>query len=157
MRKKHQKKESSKFLNLTTYKAFKKFASSKNELSYLALFVLIATGARFGEIQKLQYKDINKKDCTIHLPCTKTESADRTNTITDKDMKHIVSILKSRPISFNGYIFNTGANLISNKAVTDTMRKFLLENGLGNFTLHALRHTHASMLLANGFSIQLCK
>lgn len=152
--KKAPKKESSKFLNLTTYKALKKFASSKNELSYLALFVLIATGARFGEIQKLQYKDINRKDCTIHLPGTKTESADRTITITDKDMKHIVSILKSRPTSFNGYIFNTGTNLISNKAVTDTMRKFLLENGLGNFTLHALRHTHASMLLANGFSIQ---
>jgi len=30
----------------------------------------------------------------------------------------------------------------------------LLENKIGNYTLHALRHTHASMLLSEGLSIQ---
>lgn len=152
--KKAAKKEETKFMSLKDYKALKQFASTKNELSYLAIYMLIATGARFGEIQKLQYEDINKKDCTIHLPGTKTESANRTIAISNQDMKHISKVLHERPTSFNGYIFNTGATLISNKAVTSTLRKFLLENNIGNYTLHALRHTHASMLLANNFSIQ---
>ena len=38
--------------------------------------------------------------------------------------------------------------------MTNTLRKFLLENNAGNYTLHALRHTHASLLLGNGFTIQ---
>lgn len=152
--KKPAKKEETKFMSLKDYKALKQFASTKNELSYLAIYMLIATGARFGEIQNLQYTDINKKESTIHLPGTKTESADRTIAISNQDMKHISKVLHERPTSFNGYIFNTGATLISNKAVTNTLRKFLLENNVGNYTLHALRHTHASMLLANNFSIQ---
>ena len=68
-------------------------------------------------------------------------------------MDYIQNFLESRP-KYHDHIFNTGANLISNKAVTDTLRKFLIENRKGNYTLHSLRHTHASMLLAKGLSIQ---
>ncbi|PTL18463.1 integrase [Staphylococcus gallinarum] len=154
--KKATKNEEAKFLNLTTYKNLKAFSKSKNELSYLAIFILIATGARFGEVQKLKYEDLNKKDSTIHLKGTKTKSSDRIVTITDKDMQHIQNVLNERPLPIDrtAYIFNTGANLISNKAVTNTFRKFLLDAGVGNYTLHALRHTHASMLLSKGLTIQ---
>lgn len=154
--KKPGKQEESKFMNIDTFKKLKQFSTTKDELSYLALFILISTGGRFGEIQRLKYSDINKKDNVIHLPGTKTESADRYVTITKEDMKHIQSVLNTRPtpIDKDADIFNTGVTLISNKAVTNTLRKFLIENSAGNYTLHALRHTHASLLLGNGFTIQ---
>ena len=154
--KKAAKQEESKFMNINTFKNLKRFSTTKNELSYLAIFILVSTGGRFGEVQKLKYSDINKKENTIHLPGTKTESADRYVTITKQDMKHIQSVLNTRPtpIDKNANIFNTGVTLITNKAVTNTLRKFLLENNAGNYTLHALRHTHASILLGKGFTIQ---
>lgn len=154
--KKAAKQEESKFMNIDTFKKLKQFSTTKNELSYLAIFILVSTGGRFGEVQKLKYSDINKKENTIHLPGTKTESADRYVTITKQDMKHIQSVLNTRPtpIDKDAYIFNTGVTLITNKAVTNTLRKFLLENNAGNYTLHALRHTHASILLGKGFTIQ---
>ncbi|MCD8819819.1 site-specific integrase [Staphylococcus gallinarum] len=154
--KKAAKQEESKFMNIDTFKKLKRFSTTKNELSYLAIFILVSTGGRFGEVQKLKYSDINKKENTIHLPGTKTESADRYVTITKQDMKHIQSVLNTRPtpIDKDANIFNTGVTLITNKAVTNTLRKFLLENNAGNYTLHALRHTHASILLGKGFTIQ---
>ncbi|WP_210136410.1 site-specific integrase [Staphylococcus sp. GDK8D68P] len=152
--KKAAKKEETKFMTLKNYKDLKNFSKSKNELSYLAIYILISTGARFGEVQKLEYKHIDELNSTIHLPGTKTESADRTIAIPKNDMKHITKVLKERPTSIGNFIFNTGVSLISNKAVTNTLKKFLLENNVGNYTLHSLRHTHASMLLSKGFSIQ---
>ena len=151
--KKLAKKEEAKFMTLNDYKQLKEFAKSNNNLSYLVIFMLISTGARFGEIQKLMYDDIDYKNKTIHLRGTKTASADRIVTISDRDMDYIQNFLESHP-KHHDHIFNTGANLISNKAVTDTLRKFLIENRKGNYTLHSLRHTHASMLLAKGLSIQ---
>lgn len=152
--KKAAKKEESKFMSLKNYKDLKAFSKSKNELSYLAIYILISTGARFGEVQKLEYKHIDELNSTIHLPGTKTDSSNRTISIPKNDMKHIIKILKERPTSIGSFIFNTGVSLISNKAVTNTLKKFLLENSVGNYTLHSLRHTHASMLLSKGFSIQ---
>ncbi|MCD8859715.1 site-specific integrase [Staphylococcus gallinarum] len=152
--KKEAKKEESKFISLKNYKSLKEFSKLKNELSYLAIFILISTGARFGEVQKLERKHIDELNSTIHLPGTKTESAERTITIPKHDMKHNVNVLNNRPTSIRGQLFNTGVTLITNKAVTSTLRKFLLENNVGHYTLHSLRHTHASMLLSKGFSIR---
>ncbi|MDW4354633.1 tyrosine-type recombinase/integrase [Staphylococcus saprophyticus] len=152
--KKAAKKEETKFMSLKNYKDLKEFSKSKNELSYLVIYILIATGARFGEVQKLEYKHIDELNSTIHLPGTKTESSDRIITIPKNDMKHIINVLNERPTAIGGHLFNTGVTLITNKAVTNTLKKFLLESGAGNYTLHSLRHTHASMLLSKGFSIQ---
>lgn len=152
--KKPAKSEDEKYMNIGNFIKLKEYAMSKNKQSYLCLFILISTGARFSEVQRLRYSDILEVTSEIHLPGTKTESANRIIKIPKKDMKHIQQVLKDLPRSFNGYIFNTGANLITNKAVTTTMKNFLLENGIKNYTLHALRHTHASLLLSEGFSIQ---
>lgn len=147
--------EKQKYLSLKDYQLLKQTASTKPHLSYLAIYILIATGARFGEVQKLKRMDINKSKNTIHLRGTKTKSADRYVTITSKDMKHIIEVINSRPLHKDGYIFNTGVSLITNKAVTTTMRNILAKHELkSDYGLHSLRHTHASMLLGHGFSIQ---
>lgn len=152
--KKPAKSEEDKYMNIKDFMKLKRYSISKNKQSYLCLFILISTGARFSEVQRLKYSDVLEVSSEIHLPGTKTKSANRTIKIPNKDMKHIQYVLKELPRSFNGFIFNTGANLITNKAVTTTMKNFLLENGIKNYTLHALRHTHASLLLSEGFSIQ---
>ena len=46
-------------MNIDTFKKLKQFSTTKDELSYLAIFILISTGGRFGEIQKLKYSDCN--------------------------------------------------------------------------------------------------
>ena len=38
-------------MTLNDYKQLKEFAKSNDNLSYLVIFMLISTGARFGEIQ----------------------------------------------------------------------------------------------------------
>ena len=147
--------EKQKYLSLKDYQLLKQTASTKSHLSYLAIYILIATGARFGEVQKLKRMDINKSKNTIHLRGTKTKSADRYVTITSKDMKHIIKVINSRPLHKDGYIFNTGVSLITNKAVTTAMRNILAKHELkSDYGLHSLRHTHASMLLGHRFSIQ---
>lgn len=147
--------EKQKYLSLKDYQLLKQTASTKSHLSYLAIYILIATGARFGEVQKLKRMDINKSKNTIHLRGTKTKSADRYVAITSKDMKHIIKVINSRPLHKDGYIFNTGVSLITNKAVTTAMRNIMAKHELkSDYGLHSLRHTHASMLLGHGFSIQ---
>ncbi|MCO6332621.1 integrase [Staphylococcus epidermidis] len=38
-------------MSLTEYKKLKLFSTCKNELSYLAIFILIVAGGPFGEVQ----------------------------------------------------------------------------------------------------------
>ena len=38
-------------MSLTEYRKLKLFSTCKNELSYLAIFILIAAGRPFGEVQ----------------------------------------------------------------------------------------------------------
>lgn len=149
------KSEDTKFMTATQLKALKKYSMSSNELSYLVLFILIVTGARFGEVQRLKYSDINYKKNTIHLPGTKSKSADRIVSVSPKDLEHIQNVIETRVSNTQiEYLFHTGTSLITNNAVTKTLQRFLLKNALGAYTLHAIRHTHASVLLANGLSIQ---
>lgn len=40
-------------------KKLKEYSKSSNQASYLVLFILLITGGRFGEVQKLTFKDID--------------------------------------------------------------------------------------------------
>ncbi|REI31493.1 tyrosine-type recombinase/integrase [Staphylococcus felis] len=149
------KKEELKFMTHDDLKKLKEYSKSSNQASYLLIFILLVTGGRFGEVQRLTFKDIDYKKNTIHLPGTKTKSSDRTVTVAPQDIKYIQSVLNSKVRNINDkYIFKTGIGLITHNAVTKTFQRFLLQNSLGNYTLHSIRHTHASTLLANGLTIQ---
>ncbi|WP_239700477.1 MULTISPECIES: tyrosine-type recombinase/integrase [Mammaliicoccus] len=137
-------------MTVDNYANLKDYVTGRKELSYLFIYILIITGARFGEVQKLKYSDLMTKDNVIHLPSTKTETSDRTIPIIDKEMKYLINSLKERPIQIDGHIFNTGQGLITNNAVTKVLNKFCLENQIGAYTLHSIRHTHCSYLLHKG-------
>ncbi len=49
--KRNLQKEEDKFMSLTEYRKLKLFSTCKNELSYLAIFILIVAGGPFGEVQ----------------------------------------------------------------------------------------------------------
>ncbi|PTU88084.1 site-specific integrase [Staphylococcus pasteuri] len=146
-------REEEKFMSIKEFKNLKLYVTNVPTQSYLFIYILIVTGARFGEVQKLTQTDFNFKVNTIHLPGTKTETSDRTIDIPYQDMKQIKKTLSDLPIHMNGQIFNTGRSLITHNAVTKVLQKFCLENSLGKYTLHCLRHTHCSYLLHNDVSI----
>ncbi|ELJ9288488.1 site-specific integrase [Staphylococcus coagulans] len=148
------KPEDVKFMSKKAYDTIIDESKERTELSYLALYILAITGARFGEVQTLRYEDLKKPNNQIRIPGTKTENADRIIIITKESKKHIQGVIKTKPVSMNGYIFNTGANLITNKSVSDAMQRILSTHKFGRYTLHALRHTHASVLLSEGLSLQ---
>ncbi|MGV3043058.1 tyrosine-type recombinase/integrase [Staphylococcus rostri] len=151
--KKPSQPEEDKFMNLEDYKKLKSYVANVPILSYLLIYILVITGGRFGEVQKLTTDDINYLKNTIHLRGTKTETSDRIVDIPSEDMKVLRNTLSEILINMNKQIFNTGYSLITNNAVTKVLQKFCLENRLGNFTLHAIRHTHCSYLLHGGVSI----
>ncbi|RIM07239.1 site-specific integrase, partial [Staphylococcus chromogenes] len=140
-------------MQLYYFYKLKDFSKEKDHLSYLFIYLCIVTGARFSEVQKLKYQDFNLNDETVHIRGTKTKNADRIIKITKEDIKHVRKVLNNFPDNIQGNIFKTGANLITHNAVTKVLQRFCLENKLGNYTLHSLRHTHCSMLIHNGVSI----
>lgn len=146
-------REEEKFMSIHDFKALKEHVTDVPILSYLFIYILIVTGARFGEVQKLCKEDIDVFKSTIHLPGTKTETSDRTVSIPYQDMKQIQKTLNDLPIHMNGQLFNTGHSLITHNAVTKVLHQFCLENKLGKYNLHCLRHTHCSYLLHNDVSI----
>lgn len=109
---------------------------------HIYIYLLICTGARFRKMQNLKYEDININTNLIHITGTKIENANRTIALAKQDKKHIKTVLANRPTSFNGYVFNTDAKLISNSAVTKVLHRICLEESIGRYSLHSLRHTH---------------
>lgn len=147
------KKEEDKFMSVYNFEQLKTQVKNSNSQSSLFLFILIITGARFSEVQKLKNKDLNFKNNTIHLPGTKTDIADRIVDVNQNDMKHIKNILSNTPIKISGYIFHTGNNLLTHTAVNKVLKKYCDKNNMPKYTCHVLRHTHCSYLLHKGVSI----
>ncbi|MCE5580710.1 tyrosine-type recombinase/integrase [Staphylococcus pseudintermedius] len=151
--KKPSQPEEDKFMSIADYKKLKNYVANVPTQSYLFIYILVITGARFGEVQKLTTDDLDFINNTIHLRGTKTVTSDRIVDVPSEDMKVLKRTMTEMPINMNRQLFNTGYSLITNNAVTKILQKFCLENKLGNFTLHAIRHTHCSYLLHGGVSI----
>ncbi|WP_436952948.1 tyrosine-type recombinase/integrase [Staphylococcus shinii] len=147
------KQEKEKFMSIYNFEQLKKQVKNSNSQSSLFLFILIITGARFSEVQRLKNKDLNFKNSTIHLPGTKTDIADRTVDVNKNDMKHIKDILSKTPTKISGQIFHTGNNLLTHTAVNKVLKKYCDKNNMPKYTCHVLRHTHCSYLLHKGVSI----
>ncbi|UXR77675.1 tyrosine-type recombinase/integrase [Staphylococcus sp. IVB6227] len=151
--KKPSQPEETKFMNIEDYKKLKGYVANTPIQSYLFIYILVITGGRFGEVQKLTTEDIDYLKNTIHLRGTKTETSDRVVDVPAEDMKVVRQTLAEMPISMNKQLFNTGYSLITNNAVTKVLQKFCLENRIGKLSLHSIRHTHCSYLLHGGVSI----
>lgn len=144
------KKESDKYIKIQEYLDLIDYFKSKGEPSYVLLYILAITGARFSEVNRMKHDDL--KFGVIHFSGTKTENAYRDVEINQKDVELIKDKLKNHPRRMDGYLFN-----LSHNAVKRSMNYAKQQIGMADkdkVTTYALRHTHCSYLISKGIPIE---
>ena len=154
------KKEELKFLSLDEFKALEasliKDIRSDYTTRYIILFSMY-TGARFGECLGLTWDCVDFENEKIRIEKGfdyhftndftegKTKSSKRTIDVSSK----LLNWLKELPQD-HSFVFER----VSNNAVNKSLQKALIRAKIKKqVTFHALRHTHASILLSKGVQL----
>ncbi|MCS4486770.1 tyrosine-type recombinase/integrase [Staphylococcus americanisciuri] len=148
---KQPKREEKKYISTKNYLDLIQYFKNRDEESYIFLFILAITGARFSDAINMVPIDLNEKDGLIHLRGTKTNNADRFVEVPKKDIKTIKSKLAKLPKQVDGKIFK-----LSHTAVSKSFNYAKKSVGLNDdgITPYSLRHTHTSYLLSKGIPIE---
>lgn len=162
-----------KYLNYEESKKLYQYAISRIDYSYNYMMIALAlvTGLRFGEILAIRKPDCDFKNNTIHIwqsfdykhnlgfkPLkNNADGAERLIHVDGKTMKILSDFISRQPLNIDKRIFNhpytkTGIGL--NKRVNELLKKSCKQLGITEITFHGLRHTHISILLFKGNSIQ---
>lgn len=147
------KSESEKYVSLTEYEKLKEYFKNKYTRSGLALYIMICTGCRISGVKYMKMEYIDQINNQLYIDEHKTDSSPRHVNIAKSDMKHILSVIEGKPISYDGYIFKETGAIISSNAINKTLKKACDRLSIPTITSHAIRHTHCSYLLAKGISI----
>lgn len=113
--------------------------------------LLLKTGGRFNEARHLQVKDIDYKNSKVYYLDTKNNTHRGVHVSSDL-LETIAEYLKDNNIT-ESYIFKSnsrGAKLADMKGVLEQAIK---EAGIKKFRIHDIRHTTASILAKEGFSL----
>lgn len=173
-----EKDEELKFLSLGEVEKLSQYILTNLKWRYISRHMILfalATGCRFSEVCGLTWDcvDLKKKTVKINKKWdyhnthdfgpTKTESSMRTITIDDETVKWIthlkaeedkvITANKNNPNPYNLVFVNKSFDLITNSAVNKALKEFCKKLGIKVVTFHALRHTHASLSLYSGRSI----
>ena len=113
------------------------------------LILQLATGMRISEVMALQFKDFNFLNNYIDI----NKSWDYKETLDFKPTKNresrIISVDKqTMKLMKEFYEFQLSQKIVDNK-----QRIFAVSGKVPDVTSHALRHTHASLLLLNDVSL----
>ena len=154
------KKEELKFLSLDEFKALEEALVKDIRADYTTRYIILFsmyTGARFGECLGLTWDCVDFENEKIKIEKGfdyqftndftegKTKSSKRTIDVSQK----ILTLLDELPLNKN-VVFER----VSNNAVNKSLQKALLRAGIKKkVTFHALRHTHASILLSKGVQL----
>ena len=144
------KKEEDKYIKIQEYLDLIEYFKSRGEKSYILLYILAITGARFSEVLNMKHEDLGLNK--IHLPGTKTENADREVEVNRKDIELIKRKLKKHPRRMDGYLFNISHNGV--KRSMNYAKKQIGMQDKDKVTTYALRHTHCSYLISQGIPIE---
>lgn len=147
------KSASEKYVSLTEYEKLKEYFKNKYTRSGLAIYIMICTGCRISGVKYMKMEYIDQINNQLYIDEHKTDSSPRHVNIAKSDMKHILSVIEGKPISYDGYIFKETGAIISSNAINKTLKKACDKLGIPTITSHAIRHTHCSYLLAKGISI----
>ncbi|REH91598.1 site-specific integrase [Staphylococcus felis] len=145
------KDESTKFMTIKQYIDMIEYFKSRNEMSYIFLYILAITGARYSDVINMIELDLNEKDGLIHLRGTKTANADRFVEVTQKDVQLIKYKISKLPKRLDGKIFSLSHNAVK-KSFNHTKKQIVLKDD--GITPYALRHTHTPYLLSKGIPIE---
>lgn len=144
------KKEEDKYIKIQEYLDLIEYFKSRDEKSYILLYILAITGGRFSEVNNLKIEDLKFNE--IHLPGTKTITSDRIVEVSVEDINLIKQKIDAHPRRIDGYIFN-----ISNNAVKKSLNHAARTVGIptnNNVTTYTLRHTHCSYLISKDLTIE---
>ena len=133
--------------------------------------LLLATGCRYGEAVALEWSDIDFNSATISITKTynrivkqvgtpKSKAGIRTISIDNKTILMLKQYRNRQRQAFMeigspapALVFSTTISQYPNSdARTKSLRYRCKEAGIPQFTFHAFRHTHASLLLNAGIS-----
>lgn len=146
------KKEESKYIKIQEYLDLINYYKNNNSIENIMLLILAITGARFSEINRMTYNDINYKIGIMHIPGTKTDGSDRYVDVNVNDVSIINEMLSKHPRKINNKPFE-----ISNKKIVRAFRESKKEiefDDTHNPNPYSLRHTHASYLISKGIPIE---
>ena len=164
-------KEAEKYLNKHEAEAVLKELLNGIRVDYTTRYMLIlqlATGARIGEIMGLQFKDINFLNNRIDINKSwdykytndfkPTKNRESRNISVDKNTMEIIKRLYdhqlSKKIQDNKQrLFAVNGKIPDINAVNKALKRACKRAGVQEVTSHALRHTHASLLILNGVSM----
>ncbi|WP_246001225.1 tyrosine-type recombinase/integrase [Companilactobacillus musae] len=176
-----KKSKEIKFFELDEANKIRSYCLSKASVYSITRYEIalaLATGLRYAEIAGLTWNDIDFDKNTIDVnktydykkrtgfKPTKTASSVRildVDQITMKMLKHLKIeqakvFLKQKYSNDINYVFMNGRHQIpgdaaANKALGNVQTKLNIKNG-NHLTFHALRHTHASILISRDISLE---
>lgn len=143
--------EEDKYVTLTEYFKLIAFFKTKDHISYILLYLISITGARFSEVNRMTWKNLNYQPGKVFLPGTKTDTSPRAVELSVKDIDLINEKLSKYPRRIDGKIFN-----LSNTAASKVLKLGQKTIGMDEedyVTIYGLRHTHASFLISKDFNI----
>ena len=151
----------------------------KEDLQHAVMIkLLIYTGMRRGELCGLEWQDIDFDSAVIHIRRTslylkgkgifEDETKSATSARSIKVPQAAIDMLKSyrtyqseKKLSLGDQWVNTGrlfttwnGNPIHPDTITGWFRKFIVKNNLPEISVHSLRHTNATLLIAGGVPIK---
>jgi len=164
-------KKKNKFLQVEELKKLIRNLNISDEINMDWFILLLAkTGARFSEMLAVTPKDFDFKAGTLVIdktwgyknrtnPCfmpTKNRGSRRTIQIDLQITEQFAPMIKDLPEDEPIFV-NKNDNGKYSQIFNSTYNAFLTQNcveaGIEKITIHGLRHTHASVLLATGMSI----
>lgn len=139
----------------------------------LAILLTLSIGCRLGELIALNEDDFNRTDHSVKISKSLSETKGKKELSLTKNKKtrieyyppeledlldkHLeIDKLKRQQLGVENNLIFTGitGGFISKKTISDWFRRFLIRNKLKRITFHGLRHTSATILLANGIPLK---
>lgn len=133
-------------------------------IDYL-IFLLIKTGLRYSEAIAVTPSDFNFDSQTLSVnktwdykhgggfAPTKNPSSIRKIQLDWQTARKMMTVLEKIPSDKPLFIYGTNKENLYSSVVMDRLSKKCTEAGIPCVGIHALRHTHASLLLASGVSV----
>ena len=161
-------------------KQFLKLVDDLNDIKLYAMFrVLAYTGMRKGELQALEWSDIDFIDNTININKTLSINSEHKITVQTPKSKSSIRkisideetklILKRWKIKQRELFFSIGTRVKKNQLcftnditndylylnfTNDKLKKICKKHEFKEIKIHGFRHTHCSLLFESGFTIQ---
>ena len=126
--------------NAETMRAFLGQAEQEGHLDYVAWTLLAATGMRRSEVLRLRWQDVDFEAESLSIEVSKSAAGSRRVAL---DKKTLDLLRRRRGL---GTIVSKVDPSLFSKRFSEAVRRW----GLPPLTMHGLRHSHASMLLAAG-------